>query len=108
MPLGFEGGNDPFVLQDHLFEPNSSWSLPQHLLMVSEWSAKCSQAGDPMSCINTLQSPQSPPDFGTNAKKANPTIPDYAWTDLTYLLFKNNVRWIRVGLTFGSYVLISY
>jgi phospholipase C len=82
-----------FVLQDHLFEPNSSWSLPQHLFMVSEWSAKCSQAGNPMSCINALQSPQSPPDFGTNAKKANPTIPDYAWTDLTYLLFKNNVSW---------------
>ena len=46
-----------FVLQDHLFEPNSSWSLPAHLFMVSEWSAKCSAAGDPMSCINALQSP---------------------------------------------------
>ena len=82
-----------FVLQDHLFEPNSSWSLPQHLFLISEWSAKCSLAGDPMSCINALQSPQNPPDFGTNAKKPNPTIPDYAWTDLTYLLFKNNVSW---------------
>ncbi|MBN8908808.1 MAG: hypothetical protein J0H99_19805, partial [Rhodospirillales bacterium] len=49
-----------FVLQDNLFEPNASWSLPQHLFMVSEWSAKCSQAGDPMSCINALQSPQNP------------------------------------------------
>src|SRR5207237_6563699 len=29
---------DNFVLQDHMFEPNSSWSLPQHLFMVSEWS----------------------------------------------------------------------
>ena len=28
-----------FVLQDQLFEPNASWSLPQHLFMVSEWSA---------------------------------------------------------------------
>ncbi len=82
-----------FVLQDRLFEPNASWSLPQHLFMVSEWSAKCSQAGDPMSCINALQSPQSPPDFGTNAKKSNPILPDYAWTDLTYLLFKNNISW---------------
>ncbi len=41
-----------FVLQDHLFEPNSSWSLPQHLFMVSEWSAICSRAGDPQSCTN--------------------------------------------------------
>ena len=24
-----------FVLQDHMFEPNLSWSLPQHLFMVS-------------------------------------------------------------------------
>ena len=84
-----------FVLQDHLFEPNSSWSLPQHLFMVSEWSAKCSQAGNPMSCINALESPQLPPDF----KLLNPLFninrapPDYAWTDLTYLLFKNNVSW---------------
>ncbi|HUI89428.1 MAG TPA: alkaline phosphatase family protein [Anaerolineales bacterium] len=52
-----------FVLQDHLFEPNSSWSLPAHLFMVSEWSAKCSIAHDPMSCINALQAPGNPPDF---------------------------------------------
>jgi phospholipase C len=82
-----------FVLQDRLFEPNSSWSLPQHLFMVSEWSARCSQAGDPMSCINALQSPQLPPDFQTGNNTSNPILPDYAWTDLTYLLFKNNVSW---------------
>ncbi|MGD0709286.1 MAG: alkaline phosphatase family protein [Anaerolineaceae bacterium] len=81
-----------FVLQDELFEPNASWSLPQHLFMVSEWSAKCSIAGDPMSCINALQSPANPPDFQTN-KNGKTTLPDYAWTDLTYLLFKNNVSW---------------
>lgn len=31
-----------FVLQDRMFEPNASWSLPQHLFMVSGWSALCS------------------------------------------------------------------
>ncbi len=36
-----------FVLQDHMFEPNSSWSLPQHLFMVSEWSAICRQGRRP-------------------------------------------------------------
>jgi phospholipase C len=83
-----------FVLQDRLFEPNASWSLPQHLFMVSEWSAKCSIAGDPMSCINALQSPQNPPDFKVGKTiNPNPAPPDYAWTDLTYLLFKNNVSW---------------
>jgi phospholipase C len=34
-----------FVLQDHMFEPNASWSLPAHLFLVSEWSAKCSKLG---------------------------------------------------------------
>ena len=79
-----------FVLQDHLFEPNASWSLPQHLFMVSEWSAKCRQAGNPMSCINELDHPDNPPDF---RPKLNLSDPDYAWTDLTYLLFQNNVSW---------------
>jgi phospholipase C len=69
-----------FVLQDHMFEPNASWSLPEHLFMVSEWSAKCRVAGDPMSCINALQNPGQ-------------VRPNYAWTDLTYLLHKNNVSW---------------
>ena len=77
-----------FVLQDHMFEPNASWSLPEHLFMVSEWSAKCSNAADPMSCVNALQNP------GQAVAKANGTPnPLYAWTDLTYLLHKNSVSW---------------
>jgi phospholipase C len=40
-----------FVLQDHMFEPNASWSLPAHLFMISEWSARCS-TGNPASCVN--------------------------------------------------------
>ncbi|HEV1998009.1 MAG TPA: alkaline phosphatase family protein [Candidatus Dormibacteraeota bacterium] len=78
-----------YVLQDHMFEPNASWSLPQHLFMVSEWSARCSRAGDPMSCTNELQSPANPPDFGPRPR----TTPDYAWTDLTYLLHAHAVSW---------------
>src|SRR5690348_2532907 len=35
-----------FVLQDHMFEPNASWSLPAHLFMVSAWSATCTTKGD--------------------------------------------------------------
>jgi phospholipase C len=81
---------EQFVLQDQMFEPNASWSLPEHLFMVSEWSAKCSQQGDPMSCQNELQSPAGL----VNRNKATPQKrPDYAWTDLTYLLHKNNVSW---------------
>ena len=72
-----------FVLQDMMFEPNASWSLPSHLFLVSAWSAKCSTAGDPMSCVNALDGAS-----GLNVSKN-----DYAWTDLTYLLYKANVSW---------------
>jgi phospholipase C len=79
-----------YVLQDHMFEPNKSWSLPAHLLTVSAWSAKCSVKGDPMSCVSAPDLPATPPDFRGNLKKK---IPDYAWTDITYLLHKHNVSW---------------
>ncbi len=72
-----------FVLQDKMFEPNSSWSLPAHLFMVSAWSAKCTKPGDPTSCVNALDGPS-----GLNVSRN-----DYAWTDLTYLLHKANVSW---------------
>ncbi len=79
-----------FVLMDHMFEPATSWSLPAHLFMVSEWSARCHKQADPMSCVNALENPLAPPD-----EPQNPTNhkPDYAWTDLTYLLHKNHVSW---------------
>lgn len=157
-----------FVLQDAMFEPNKSWSLPQHLFLVSEWSARCWQSGNPMSCKNEIQYPRIPssdnkklqnpadniinickqgtqlppcqkalatigitPDIAAQLHKllqktctttntlmqceaklqqaniskdllqtllaaANPV--DYEWTDITYLLHKNNISW-------GYYVL---
>ncbi len=76
-----------FVLQDRMFEPNSSWSLPEHLFMVSEWSAMCHTPGDPFSCENALQRPQIPhPDQSGEQ-------PSYAWTDLTWLLHRAGVSW---------------
>jgi len=76
-----------FVLQDKMFEPNASWSLPSHLFMVSGWSAYCTSPGDPTSCTNALDGPPN----GLIAANTNKT--DYAWTDLTYLLHKANVSW---------------
>src|SRR5579859_8138637 len=81
---------EQFVLQDHMFEPNASWSLPEHLFMVSEWSAKCSQQGNPMSCQNELQNPDR---LGVGKRQGLQKRPDYAWTDLTYLLHKAKVSW---------------
>jgi phospholipase C len=152
-----------YTLQDHMFAPNASWSLPSHLYMISEWSAKCSKAGDPQSCVNALENPGNPPDFNSTIRQTligkcragllentcqsallaagitpamatqlhaliqqfcsmsdsmttcqtaidkasiSPALkqqlisasnqmapPDYAWTDLTYLLYKQKVSW---------------
>ncbi len=87
-----------FVLQDHLFAPTTSWSLPQHLFMVSEWSAICREPGDAMSCTNEASKPVLPPDFKTAARRRATHSralkpPDYAWTDLTYLLHAHQVSW---------------
>jgi phospholipase C len=84
-----------YVLQDHMFEPNASWSLPAHLFMVSEWSAKCTTT-NPSSCTNELQRPGLTPDF----TRGGPP-PIYAWTDLTYLLHRDGVSW-RYYITKGT------
>jgi phospholipase C len=87
-----------FVLQDHMFESDTSWSLPAHLFLVSGWSAKCTQQADPMSCHPAVQDPGSPPGEPGN-KNGKP--PDYAWTDLTWLLHRDHVSW-------GYYVAKGY
>ncbi len=95
-----------FVLQDHLFEPNISWSLPQHLFMVSAWSALCTTPGDPMSCKNEVQEPRHPfrflaavdnpsfnPEAGAGGRRRRAGGAFYEWTDITYLLHKHHVSW---------------
>ena len=72
-----------FTLQDHMFEPNASWSLPQHLFMVSGWSASCTTVDQPSSCTNNIETPQ----------QIRIGHDPYAWTDLTYLLHKHGVSW---------------
>jgi phospholipase C len=78
-----------FVLQDHMFEPVDSWSLPAHLFMVSEWSASCRTVADPMSCTSNVEIPALPADFGPPPHRQ----PDYPWTDLTWLLHRSHVSW---------------
>ncbi|MCU1484868.1 MAG: hypothetical protein JWN67_1614 [Actinomycetia bacterium] len=90
--LGWHDGRDipnywayakHFVLQDRMFQPSSSWSLPEHLDLVSEWSARCRKRGAPASCVNDDANP---------AGKGGHS-PKYAWTDLTYLLDQAKVSW---------------
>jgi phospholipase C len=100
--MGYHDGSDipnywayahDFVLQDRMFESDASWSLPSHLYMVSEWSAYCALKGDPRSCRSAIENPGSPPDFERQIGITVPTDPNYAWTDLTYLLHKYGVSW---------------
>jgi phospholipase C len=81
-----------FVLQDHMFSPVASWSLPAHLYMVSEWSARCANALDPASCHSARESPNSD---SVHNRPGNPSGRQlvYAWTDITYLLHKNGISW---------------
>ncbi len=90
-----------FVLQDHMFASVNSWSLPAHLYMVSEWSARCASA-KPSSCTTSIELPALPPDF-TSPPSYRPAggHPDYAWTDLTYLLYHHHVSW-RYYVTPGT------
>ena len=78
-----------FALDDHMFQPNISWSLPAHLYMVSMWSARCARHAA-SSCRSALNGPGVPPDWGSHP---SPKPPIYAWTDLTYLLHKHHVSW---------------
>ena len=115
-----------FVLQDHMFEPDASWSLPAHLFTVSEWAAHCPSA-KPFSCVNDdnqgnfsetsggsvrgklgqliyshLNQRNASVEQAVRRREARPLRPsraalphstDYAWTDMTYLLYTHHVSW---------------
>ncbi|TMB57060.1 MAG: alkaline phosphatase family protein [Chloroflexi bacterium] len=107
--MGYHDGSDipnywayarNFVLQDHMFEPTASWSLPAHLYMVSEWSAACTREGDPSSCQTDISDRLPHLVHGPRNPIQRPR-PDYAWTDLTYLMHTHNVSW-RYYLSEGT------
>ena len=84
-----------FVLDDHMFEPVKSWSLPDHLYLVSGWSAKCKNAS-PVSCVNNIVGPYGAAQFGRAVDQElrnGTTSIDLAWTDVTWLLFAHHVSW---------------
>ncbi len=76
-----------FVLQDRLFAPSDSWTLPSHLFLFSGWSAFCPDPSDPMSCRSNIDLTQP----GQQWQYLHPPI--YAWTDITYLLDRADVSW---------------
>ena len=72
-----------FVLDDHMFEPVKSWSLPDHLYLVSGWSAKCSSP-NPNSCVNEIRGPYTPAqmqEYVDQALETGTADVTNAWTD---------------------------
>jgi phospholipase C len=78
---------EEFVLQDRMFAPADSWTLPAHLFLVSAWSAICSDPTDPMSCVSNkdLKEGRGRWEYGEE--------PVYAWTDITWLMDQHGVSW---------------
>jgi phospholipase C len=100
-----------FTLADHMFEPTGSWSATAHLFEVSEWSAQCSNGllastcttfigdSDPLARGNTVIYCALSPVLHVFhiARGCTPIAkvpaPAFAWTDMTYLLYKHHVSW---------------
>jgi phospholipase C len=82
-----------FTLLDHMYEPVASYSLPDHLYMVSAWSATCTPPNDPTACVSDLVNPGNAEHVGTACTMPEPPNPEFAWTDVTYLLHQANVSW---------------
>jgi phospholipase C len=84
-----------FVLADHMFEPVKSWSLPEHLFLVSGWSARCRNRS-PMSCVNDIVGPYGVRKFSKAVQRelaTGTTDINLAWTDITWLLHMHHVSW---------------
>ena len=77
-----------FVLQDHMFAPADSWTLPAHLWLVSAWAARCTDPQDPMSCSSNLELKDE-----VDLMRRGVDRPIWAWTDITYLLHEAGIDW---------------
>ncbi|HEY8017920.1 MAG TPA: alkaline phosphatase family protein [Actinomycetota bacterium] len=76
-----------YVLQDRMFAPSDSWTLPSHLYLVSAWSAICTAPRDGRTCRSELETPVS---WWT--QPASAPAP-YGWADITWLLDERGVSW---------------
>jgi phospholipase C len=100
--MGYHDGKDipnywdyarHFVLQDHMFEATSSWSLPEHLFLVSGWSANCVVPLVAADCHNSPN--QLPQGYALGQPDTSYSWPavHFDWTDLTFLLHRAHVSW---------------
>ena len=77
-----------FVLQDRMFAPADSWTLPAHLYLVSGWAARCEGPWKPMSCTSDIDQRGI-----LKFQRGGEHPPIYAWTDITWLLHQHGVSW---------------
>jgi phospholipase C len=77
-----------FVLQDRMFAPVDSWTLPAHLFLVSGWSASCKGPYRPMSCRSDVRVSDE-----ADLAREHHDKPIHAWTDITWLLHRRGVSW---------------
>jgi phospholipase C len=82
-----------YLLQDRMFAPTDSWTLPSHLYLVSAWSAKCTDLTTPdpdaSSCRTDIDHPggmEGKP-FGVVEEM------QYRWASIPWLLDKADVSW---------------
>ena len=60
-----------FVLQDDMFESVASWSLPEHLYLVSAWSAVCPRQDlNPFLCVGSLNPDKPARSLGARSNRA--------------------------------------
>ena len=78
-----------FVLQDHMFEPNASWSLPARSTRSPSGRRSARTRRTRSRAMNALENPN--PDGGFTGP--NDGQLHYAWTDMTYLLHNAGVSW---------------
>jgi len=77
-----------FVLQDRMFAPTDSWTLPAHMSLVSGWSARCTDPYDAFSCRTDLHMGDL---FDALKWYQHPEL--WAYTDITWLLHEAGVSW---------------
>jgi phospholipase C len=82
-----------YLLQDRMFAPSDSWTLPAHLFLVSAWSATCSDlsASNGMSCRSDQKFPGgNAADEGRLWVPAHGNPRPYRWADITWLIHRWN------------------
>jgi phospholipase C len=84
-----------FLLQDRMFAPSDSWTLPSHLFLVSAWSATCTSLDRWQSCHSDLRNAGGIWADGDSAvwtPRMGAPRP-YIWAPITWLLDRGGIDW---------------